>query len=443
MCIRDSLKIGDVEGNPYSSNLGDTAKSMENYGKALALAESVVKGNPRNQKARQVLAQTHEALASVLPFNGRVPESLEHAKQAVRLRTQVSASDPQNLTYKLDLARSYEVEGDVLGGLKGVGLGRHEEALVAYQQSFDLLPDVPPTSPLAVRIARGRVVDMLKIADMLWRTGNNGESIGKYQIALREAERLWAADKNNARHRGVMTAALNRLAYAEGSVGDLKGAEATYKRSAELDEQSLKEDPTNERARTNVAVTQKNLGDLYFYQLNNYPAALVCYQRATGVLEAQSRQDPDNVQWRQQLAELLADQASILMNAGQKEEGRRDAVRSLELAKQIADRTGATADQVYNYAWLAVTMDPPELQDARKALPYAEKAVEMTGGKDTSHLHVLALAYAGTGDFDRAIVTEQKAVTLFGPVEAGKPEPRDRGISERALERFRKHLKNP
>jgi len=240
-----------------------------------------------------------------------------------------------------------------------------------------------------------------------------------------------------------MTAALNRLAFAEGSVGDLKGAEAAYQRSAGLDEESLQEDPTNERARTNVAVTQKNLGDLYFYQLDNSAAALACYRKATDVLEIQSRQDPGNVQWQQQLSELLADQAGILIEAGRKDEAFSDARRSLALAKQIADRTGATADQIYNYAWLAVTMDPAELQDPKTALPYATRAVEMTGRKQPSELHVLALAYAGMGDFDRAIDTEQEALALFAPPEPGKPAPRNQGISERALERFRKHLKNP
>jgi non-specific serine/threonine protein kinase/serine/threonine-protein kinase len=437
------LKIGDVEGNPFSSNLGDGAKSIENYQKAIGLAESLVKHSPADQHARQVLAQCYEALASILPFHGRLPEAVADAKQAVALRTQVSASDPSNLIYKLDLARAYEVEGDVLGGLKGLSQGHSDQALAAYQQSFDLLPQVPANSPEADRVNRGRAVEMLKIADMLWRTGNNGESIAKYQMALRQAENLYAAEKSSSRHRGVLTAALNRLAFAYGSVGDLKAAEAAYKRSAELDEESAREDPTNERARTNVAVTQKNLGDLYYYQINNMPEALACYKKATEVLEAQSREDPDNLQWQRQLSELLADEASILVGMGQKTEGFADARRSLLVAKQVADRPGATADQIYNYAWLAVTMDPSEMQDPKTALPYAIKGVEMTGGKDPTHLHVLALAYAGTGDFDRAIDTEQKALALFPPAEPGKPAPRDQGISERALERFRKHLKNP
>ena len=142
----------------------------------------------------------------------------------------------------------------------------------------------------------------------------------------------------------------------------------------------------------------------------------------------------------QNLSEILTDIASILIETGQPQEAKVQAQRGLQLAKRVADQPGATGDQMYNYAWLAVTVDPEELRDPAGALPYAAKAVEMGKGQDPLCLHVLALAYAGTHDYRRAVETEEKALALFAPVEAGKPAPRNRGIVERALDGFRKQL---
>src|SRR5947209_6551983 len=74
---------------------------------------------------------------------------------------------------------------------------------------------------------------------------------------------------------------------------------------------------------------------------------------------------------------------------------RAPAKRGLELARELADRPGATMEHVYNYAWLAVTVDPQDLRDPRSALPYAQQAVAMSHSENSMALHVLAQAYAG------------------------------------------------
>ena len=157
----------------------------------------------------------------------------------------------------------------------------------------------------------------------------------------------------------------------------------------------------------------------------------------------QVRADPGNIVWQQNLSEILTDVASILLATGQPREARVQAQRGLQLAKAVADRPGATGDQIYNYAWLAVTVDPEDLRDPAAALPYAAKSVELSKGEDPMCLHILAQAYAGTHDYRRAVETEEKALALFAPVEPGKPAPRNRGIVERALERYRKEVARP
>ena len=432
-------KIGDVDDSPSGSNLGKPVEAMESYRKALTIAESVLARHPTDRRARRVTATIHEGLGIVLAFQGKGAEGLEHTRQAVKLRQAVSDSDPRNMELRLDLARVKEDEGDILGGTQGINLGRIDEARDAYQKSLALIPELAPGHPNAPRARRATAVVLMKLAD-LERHSDMGDAVTKYASSLAVADSILAADPGSTRARNMVTTLLNRLAFARESMGDIKGALANFQRAIDYDTAALAGDPNNDKARSDVIVTYKNLGDLYQYGLYDTPEALRYYRQAGEMLEIQVRADPANLVRQQKLSEVLADEATLLINSNKPQEARAAAQRSLQMAKAAADHAGATGDQIYNYAWLAVTMDPEDLRDPAGALPYAAKAVEISKNQDPMCLHVLAQAQAGTGDYRRAVESEQKALALFAPVEPGKPAPRNRGIVERALDRYRKEL---
>ena len=433
------VKIGDVQGNPYGPNLGNRTKALESYNKALAIAQAVVARDARNQKALEVLAASHEGLATVLPFEGKAAEGLEHAQQSVKLRQEVLEMRPHSAQLKLELDHAYESEGDILGGNRGISLGRREEAAAVYQKALELVPELPAGDALASRATRAKAVLLTKLAD-LERAGNAPDAVQKYASALETAEALYQSNPHSAKDRGIVTALLNKLAYTEGTLGNRAGSLQHFQRAVEIDEAALAGDPNDEGARSGVIVTLKNLGDLYYYTLSLMPEALRCYRRAAELLELQVKGDPGNVAWRANLSEILTDIASGLVATNHVEEAKPYDVRGLALAKQVADRPGATGEQMYNYAWLAVTVDPADLRNPSAALPYAIKAVELSKNKDPLCLHVLSQAYSELGDYRRAVDVEEQALALFPPVEAGKPAPRNRGVVESSLEEYRKEL---
>lgn len=432
-------KIGDVEGNVSVANLGKPEEALASYRKALGISQSVLTRHPSDRRARQVVAQSDEGLGLALAFHGKSAEALEHFQEALKLRQAVADSDPKNVELRLDLDRSYEDQGDVLGGTTGINLGRTQEARESYQKALSLVPDLPAKDPNYFRSRRAKAVLLMKLAD-IERPSNMADSLNKYASSLDSAEAILQSDPNSTRARNMVTTLLNRLAFAKGSMGDLKGALVLYQRAIDLDNVALNQDPNNDHARADVVVTLKNLGDLYYYQLNNMPEALRNYRKAAEMLEIQTRADPGNLLQQQHFSEVLSDVASVLLATGQPKEAKVQAQRSMQIAKTVADRPGATGEQMYNYAWLADTVDVEELQDPAGALPYAKKAVELSHEEDPLCLHVLALSYAGIHDYRRAVEAEEKALALFAPVQPGKPAPRNRGIIERSLDGFRKQL---
>lgn len=434
------IKIGDVEGNPFVSNLGDIAKAYENYRKALALGTELLKRNPKDLNAIREMARIHQKLGSVLPFVGKGPEALDETNEAVRLYSEVLAAHPDDLQAKVDLSAALEAQGDIVGGAQAINLGRKKEAVVSYQHALEILPVVPSDHKLAARITRGRIIMQMKLTD-LNAYENPSASLLRFKEIYADALEASRANPTDASARNLAALLLDKVANAQSLLGDMKGALESYRQGIEPAEAALREDPTNGKAQYNLMVGYKNLGDTYYYQGEKMGEALKYFRLAADLLDKLIQSDPKNVINRLRLAETMSYIASAELSTGKPVEARRDAKRSLEIAKQVADLPDANHDQIYNYAWLAVTMDPADLRDPKSALPYAKRAAETGGMHDQLSFHVLAQAYAGVGDYAHAEEAEQKAVARYAPVKPGDRVPVQQAMMENYLKEIRAELK--
>jgi serine/threonine protein kinase len=428
------LKIGDVQGNQFRPSLGDTSKAVESYRKALPIAELIAARNSRDMHAKRVLAQAHMDLAGALPFTGNTVEALEHARKSEQLFRQVLSSAPSSPESRQDLRRAYETEGDILGGARDVNLGRVPEAAAAYRESLALIPRQGATDLDAT--ARNSLE--IKMADMDDRAGRAADALKQYQSALERAEQIAGHDPNDIRSKGMVVVLLNRIASTQTELQHGAAAIDNYQRAIEIDESILAADPNNDKARSGLVVGNKNLGDHYYYVVEDIPRALARYRRVAELLEIQTRADPGNLVARQHLSEIRTEIAGCLVKTGQVTEARRETRLGLATAKELADRPGANHDQVYNYAYLAINADPADLRDAAAVTPYALKAVEMSHGSDPFSLHVLAQTYAQSADYRRAIEADEKALALFPPAEAGKPVPNLQASIQHHLKKLKK-----
>jgi WD40 repeat protein/tetratricopeptide (TPR) repeat protein len=73
-------------------------------------------------------------------------------------------------------------------------------------------------------------------------------------------------------------------------------------------------------------------------------------------------------------------------------------------------------------AWFLLTCEEEDLRDPKAALPLAERAVELTQGKNAAVLDTLALALFRNGQVERAIENQRKALGLLGSGDPSRKE---------------------
>ena len=296
------------------------------------------------------------------------------------------------------------------------------------------MPSPPslPSDPLAPRASRARAVLLWKSGGLEWRAGHAADAIAHAKEALALAETLMAAAPDSSKARQLEGAILESLGTYFQGMGQSKDALAAYLQAAKYDQINLKADPFDARTRDDVMVTEKNLGDLYFHNLFKWPEALQCYQTLESLLAARIAADPGNNVAQDRLAVNESYLASTLLYLGHEKEAREQATKSLILARKLADRPGASFDELYDFVWLATTMEPDDLQQARQAIPYGERAVALNP-QNPAALNVLGAAYLGSGDKPHALAAFQRGLALFPPAKPGQPIPAQQRILGDAL----------
>ena len=226
--------------------------------------------------------------------------------------------------------------------------GRTKEAIAHYRE--------------ALRVNLAFAEAQSNLGDALLRQGQTGEAVAHY----REALRIDPADPET--HYNLANALLR-----QGSVGE---AIARYG-------EALRIDPDYVNAHNNLG-------------------AVLLQQGRTGEAIAQYQ---EVVRINPAFAEARYNLGNALLRQGRSEE----AIGQFRQALELQPANVAIQNSL---AWSLATAPQPSLRDDARALQLALRASQSTGGDDPLILRTLAAAYAGTGDFPRAVQTAQKALQL-------------------------------
>jgi non-specific serine/threonine protein kinase/serine/threonine-protein kinase len=405
------LKVGDLQGNPYEPNLGDTQGAAESYRKALAISAALTHADGTDAQAQRYLARSYQSLGEVLAQLGKATEAVAEVRKAAQIFATLLRDTPRDRELRIQLAQCYQSLGDLQGHSGLQNLGDRAGALDSYRRAMAVFDALAAESPGDQRARGGAAVMRIRVGDMQQAQGDLDAALENYRGARERAQSLAAADPTNDRFRRILGLSYRKLADLESARGELGQALQNARSAAGINQALATADPTNAQASSNFALSLTTLADL-LNKTGNSSGALDEYRRVIAILEKLSAAAPTNLFMRGQLAEALVARSAVLAHRGRAGEARAEATRGVALARDLATRTGATPDELSRYALILLTCEPAELRDPAAALESAGQAVEKSAGRDPRSLHVLAQAYLQTGDAARSAETEQRALSL-------------------------------
>jgi non-specific serine/threonine protein kinase/serine/threonine-protein kinase len=351
------VKVGDVQGRPFTPNLGDTAGALASYRKAVALYESIAGAAAGDEAVRRELALAYMRLSDVLAAAGQTADSLSFAQKGLAIERELS-SDPAD----------------------------------------------PPEA------RRALVASYTRVGDMLAATGNVAAALEHRRTALAIMESVAAAapqDVANIRQLGV---AYQKLGNTLGNpnapnVGDTAGALAALERSSEIFRDASAQFPSNAMFRRNHAVAESNAADVLF-AMKRVDEALARERRSLAVYEAQAAADPTNAAAQNDLAIGYSKMAQLLDATGQTAAGLASQQRATDIHRRLVAADPSSSDMKQELAadynreatlQAALGMRELSLANHSRAVEIS-RALSAANPSDYEQRFALAQAQAERGD---------------------------------------------
>ncbi|MDB6018112.1 MAG: Tetratricopeptide 2 repeat protein [Pedosphaera sp.] len=334
----------------------------------------------RALKVQPDYSPAHYDLARLLAAQGKWEEAMIHFEEYLR-----KCSDPGDVHYNI---------GNLLASQ-----GRLEEAMGQYQESVRLDPDSADAHDNLglVLVRRGALVD----------------AVEQFKAALRIKPNFPEAE--------------DQLAGAYLKLGRLGGAVVHYGEAVRL-----KPDFAHAQLKLGLVLAQQGRFDDAKSHLVEVirlePTNDVAYYNLGAVFEAQKQFDNAAEGFAQALrikpddAETHGRLGSVLAQAGKFEAAMAQYREAIRLQPDLAEALRALAG-------ILSTNAKAELRDGAEAVLLAERANELTGGRNAKVLTALDEAYAETGRFEEAIKIAQQVRELAA---AGKQTE----VAEKAAQRL-------
>jgi len=147
--------------------------------------------------------------------------------------------------------------------------------------------------------------------------------------------------------------------------------------------------------------------------LKNWTTAMSLLDRALTTYRKLVEQNPSMADFNNELVDILNDSRVVSIKLGNHEAELAFANEALAFARRLPNAKQRVSDLLNELAWIYATANDPKLRNGAKAVELAEEAVRLTNRQFPESIDTLAAAYAENHQFQKAVVTQQEAISLL------------------------------
>jgi serine/threonine protein kinase len=317
---------------------------------------------------------------------GKVPESLESYRKAEEILGRLLARSPSDDSLRLDYLHASEA---LAGAYSAVG--NADRAHTQSEKNLALAAAAVRTHPNDPDFLHALMTAQSIAADLLTNAKKYDEAIPIRESILALQQRIAAAKPGDNAARANLAFAHKKLGALYGVVKRYEEGRREYEQARVIDEHYL-ETIGGPRAQLDLSYDYSDLGWVTV-RLGDQPAALAFYRKAQALRESAAAADPKDFRAAVALASITERVANQLRRTHDLPAAVREMQHAIVLWKGIADRPGATPNNISD---LADTHDE-----------FADIYIEMK-------------------NFPRAVAEYEEAIRLYTSL-------RDRGVLPKAL----------
>lgn len=434
-------RLGNLQGNDYFQNLGDTPGALTSIDKAIALETPLIDRNPKDREAFHALAVAQSFRGEILFGAAPIEQAIASTQASIATYKRLAGIPGETPNEILDASSAYVRLGDEIGIVSTGSLNNLPGALSAYRKAVELMQEALRINP-SLMIARRRLVlgqssiatidkqtdpelalkdtqtamqllaalpkeeqDSLPMArerrsllfgeaTLLVELGEYSDAMAIEADAVRTRQKLVAADPLDSRALFDLLFALDRQAMlfeteANPELGatpgnrrrDLASAEKPLAQEVALAKEMLKRNPSQDELRPILAMAQVRLGSVQSVLHGGKDAAELV---KTGLSEFRRlvRKNPDS--------------PSVL---------------------------GMAAESL-------LVVEPASLRDPQFTVFCAEHAADLSHRRFPDRLLTLAQAYRASGQIGKSQATAKEGLALLPAQQPGSLKPRIRKLLE-------------
>ncbi len=308
------VKVGDVQGNQYSPNLGNSAGALQSYEKALGIRRKLVDLDPTSKEFQRDLSSCYSRIADVQEMMGKHAEALSNYQNAIQGDMRLSASEPNNPIFLRDLMVGHNRMGTIL-----TSGGSSAKADLHYQEALRLAKILASRDGGSILSQRDLATATTHLGEMQEVRGELQAALETYKVALTISQALTAREPANIQHQRDVAITHERIGTIYFKLDFPEKALSNYERSLSLYESMARADDRNLQAKRDVMLVHSEIGNLHL-TVNRLAEAELHFKKRLGIAELLAKADSGNADARVNLALVHGQLGSVYEKQGRLDE---------------------------------------------------------------------------------------------------------------------------
>jgi serine/threonine protein kinase len=301
-------RVGRVQGEYLSDNLGDTESTLRSFEKALPLRQSLAASKSASLEDELALAHCHNLLASQLRAMGNIQAAFQNIKTATSLTEEMRKTHPQEKRILTELRSDYEISGMIQerSWSQAAGLGDSAGALESDRKAIEVDKALVQLDPNNDETLHALGIDELNYAHLLG-PAKRPEALQHFQQVLEIAKKLY--ERSPSIQRGMSVAvAYNYIGMWYDGGRDHARSLENHRQALKVDQDLLARDPQNASVKQELAIDYANVGG-ELGVLGKKSESEASLDKAIELLQSLVRASPQNTSERGLLAAAFIERA--------------------------------------------------------------------------------------------------------------------------------------